>query len=49
MKKVYAGGAVVACGMADYIPGADRHFQDTFERADADMYENKNRLKQIGR
>ena len=47
--NVYAGGAVVACGMADYIPGVDRRFQDTFERADADMYENKSRLKQMTR
>ena len=48
-KSVYAGGAVVACGMADFIPGVDRRFQDTFERADNDMYENKNRLKQMSR
>ena len=37
--------AVVACGMADYVPGRDTRFQDVFERADADMYENKKFLK----
>lgn len=37
--------AVVACGMADYVPGKDTRFQDVFERADADMYENKKFLK----
>ena len=37
--------AVVACGMADYVPGRDTRFQDVFERADADMYENKKKLK----
>ena len=37
--------AVVACGMADYVPGRDTRFQDVFERADADMYENKKELK----
>lgn len=37
--------AVAACGMADYVPGRDTRFQDVFERADADMYENKKFLK----
>ena len=37
--------AVVACGMADYVPGRDTRFQDVFERADADMYEDKKKLK----
>ena len=36
---------VVACGMSDYRPGADSRFQDVFERADQDMYENKKELK----
>jgi diguanylate cyclase (GGDEF)-like protein len=37
--------AVVACGMSDYVPGRDTRFQDVFDRADADMYENKKFLK----
>ena len=37
--------AVVACGMSDYVPGKDTRFQDVFDRADADMYENKKYLK----
>ena len=36
---------VVACGMSDYIPGRDTCFRDVFERADADMYDNKKNLK----
>ncbi|MBQ3702335.1 MAG: diguanylate cyclase [Oscillospiraceae bacterium] len=43
--NVRDGDVVVACGMSDYIPGQDKRFQDVFERADADMYENKKRLK----
>jgi diguanylate cyclase (GGDEF)-like protein len=43
--NVRDGDVVVACGMSDYIPGQDKRFQDVFERADAEMYENKKRLK----
>ena len=37
--------AVVACGMSDFVPGRDRFFRDVFDRADAEMYENKKELK----
>ena len=43
--NVRDGDVVVACGMSDYVPGQDKRFQDVFERADAEMYENKKRLK----
>ena len=39
------GRVVVAGGMSDYIPGLDTRFQDVFDRADAQMYENKKALK----
>ena len=38
--------AVVACGMSDFVPGRDLFFRDVFDRADADMYENKRELKE---
>lgn len=40
-----SGGAVIACGMADMRPGVDGSFSEVLERADAAMYENKERLK----
>ena len=40
------GKAVVACGIAAYRPGEDNRFQDVFERADAEMYENKKQIKE---
>ena len=39
--------AVVASGMSDYVPGQDTSFRAVFERADADMYDNKKQLKNI--
>ncbi len=38
-------GAVVATGIADFIPEQDRTLEDVFNRADTCMYENKNHLK----
>jgi diguanylate cyclase (GGDEF)-like protein len=38
-----SGGIVVACGMAKY--GSDACVETVFERADHNMYENKNTLK----
>ena len=38
-----SGGIVVACGMAKY--GSDECVETVFERADHNMYENKNTLK----
>ena len=39
-------GPVVASGMADYIPNHDLSVEDVFNRADNQMYEDKNRLKE---
>lgn len=38
-------GPVVASGMAVYDPKTDAKFSDVFKRADIQMYENKNSLK----
>ena len=40
-------GAIVASGMAEYLPGKDRLAEDVFNRADTRMYENKSRLKEL--
>ena len=44
-QRALSGGVVVAGGMSDYFPGVDTRFQDIFDRADAEMYENKKALK----
>ena len=44
--RALSGGVVVAGGISDYAPGLDTRFQDVFDRADAEMYENKKALKQ---
>lgn len=49
MKNREAGRCVVAIGMADFDPKEDRSFSSTFLRADAAMYENKQRLKNMKR
>ena len=36
---------VVACGLAEYVPGEDDCMDQVFRRADAAMYENKKQLK----
>ncbi|MBP5373241.1 MAG: GGDEF domain-containing protein [Clostridia bacterium] len=38
---------VVSLGMADYIPEKDQSFRPIFERADIQMYNRKNKLKEI--
>ena len=38
-------GAIIACGMTEFIPGQDEKVEDVFHRADAAMYENKKQLK----
>ena len=43
--KQKQGGAIIACGMSDYIPGQDADFDSVFNRADAAMYEDKKSLK----
>ena len=45
-ERARSGGVVVAAGISDYYPGVDTRFQDVFDRADAEMYENKKALKQ---
>ena len=39
-------GAVVAAGLADYIPNHDLSVEDVFNRADHQMYDDKTRLKE---
>ncbi len=40
-----AAGTIVACGLADFDPAADRELADVFRRADEQMYRDKARLK----
>jgi len=40
-----SGGPVIACGMAEFVPGQDTTMAEVFERADAAMYHNKRELK----
>ena len=42
-EALRSGGIVIACGMAKR--GDDTSVAPVFERADQNMYENKNRLK----
>ncbi|WP_051539791.1 EAL domain-containing protein [Ruminococcus sp. FC2018] len=46
-NAVSGEGPIVAVGKSDYIAGKDKSLSDVFERADNDMYEEKNRLKQL--
>ncbi len=41
------GQAVVAAGMAEYVPGQDIGFRSVFERADQQMYRRKKELKEM--
>ena len=41
-------GPIIACGLAEYLPGQDPALSAVFGRADAAMYENKKRLKDEG-
>ena len=40
--------AIVSGGLAEYIPGQDRHLHEIFERADGAMYKEKTLLKSLG-
>ena len=40
-------GSVIALGSADYKPGVDKTVEEIFKRADARMYEDKSRLKDL--
>lgn len=44
-NKEDGNGAVLASGISEYILGKDNSFTDVFERADKEMYENKQNLK----
>lgn len=38
-------GVILASGMSEYKPESDNFVSDIFERADKEMYEEKQRLK----
>jgi diguanylate cyclase (GGDEF)-like protein len=38
---------VIAAGMSEYVPDADKNYHEVFERADALMYVRKNELKSM--
>lgn len=40
-------GPVVASGLAEFQPGADKEVEDIFKRADERMYQNKAHLKEV--
>ncbi len=44
-NKRTGAGVILASGMAEYKPESDSFVSDIFERADKDMYEDKQRLK----
>ena len=46
-NKRARSGPVVACGMTVYEHGSDKCFDEVFERADREMYEDKNELKSM--
>ena len=44
-KHRISGEVIIACGSSKWNAGEDNSFDVVFERADAEMYENKSRLK----
>ena len=46
--NIVTGGAIVSGGMAEYQPETDQRIRDVFERADANMYQEKMLLKSLG-
>ena len=44
-NKKKDSGVILAAGMSEYDPKIDRSVSDVFERADKEMYENKQKLK----
>lgn len=48
VDNIAKNGAVVAGGLAEYIPDKDKHLRDVFNRADGAMYKEKLRLKSSG-
>ncbi len=43
------GNVSIACGMAEYDPETDKELMSVMNRADANMYENKRKMKRIPR
>ena len=48
LQNIASGQVVVACGIAEYIPGKDTQWHSVFERADSGMYAAKKQLKDAG-
>ena len=48
VEHIGTNEVVVSGGLSEYIPGSDVSLHDAFERADALMYEEKRRLKEMG-
>jgi PleD family two-component response regulator len=46
--NIHSGGAVVSGGLAEYMPGHDMQMHSVFERADRQMYQEKQLLKSLG-
>ena len=47
-ENLTTGDVVVAAGISDYMPDTDDSIRPVFDRADAAMYERKERLKEMG-
>ncbi len=48
VEHISSGDAVVSGGMSEFVRGQDENIHAVFERADAEMYEEKMRLKELG-
>ena len=46
-NKKAGKGVILASGMSEYNPETDSFVSDIFERADKQMYEDKQRLKAL--
>ena len=44
-NKRTGNGPILASGIAEYNPNTDSRVSDIFDRADKEMYEDKQRLK----
>lgn len=44
-NKKMGSGVILASGMSEYRPESDSFVSDIFERADKEMYDDKQRLK----
>ena len=44
-NKRHGAGVILASGLSEYNPDVDRYVSDIFERADKEMYEDKQKLK----